>query len=247
RLLQLAIALFATVCSTVAGDDPGSCANQKLFSLAQPHSLTVPQSFESVQAVGSELQCSLQCRAQSGVCFGFYWKEASLSCQLFSIAAFFSKSLWQPSARSVDVFTKPYLPTEAVLTVRNCSQISTYLSAGCGRAIDGNTNQKFFGGSCTHTNGGDFQWWQADLAQQSRITAVRIFNRQDCCAERLSNFTLLVDDVECARVDADPSFSIKTVSCLGYGSRVRLVSRLRDCTFSLCEVEVLGFTVFSLP
>uniref|UniRef100_A0A1I8J4R9 FTP domain-containing protein n=1 Tax=Macrostomum lignano TaxID=282301 RepID=A0A1I8J4R9_9PLAT len=222
------------------------CANQKLFSLALPHSLTVPQSFKSVQAVGSELQCSLQCRAQSGVCFGFYWQEASLSCQLFSTAAFFSKSLWQPNDKPVDVFAKPFdSSAEAILTVQRCSQISTHGSAACVRAIDGNTNQNFFGGSCTHTEGGDFPL--ADLAQQSRITAVRIFNRQDCCAERLNNFTLLVDDVECARVDADPSFSIKTVSCLGYGSRVRLVSRLPGWVFSLCEVEVLGFTVSALP
>uniref|UniRef100_A0A1I8GNW6 FTP domain-containing protein n=1 Tax=Macrostomum lignano TaxID=282301 RepID=A0A1I8GNW6_9PLAT len=229
-------------------NDPGSCANQKLFSLAQPHSLTVPQSFKSVQAVGSELQCSLQCRAQSGVCFGFYWQEASLSCQLFSIAAFFSNSLWQPSDKPVDVFTKSFdSPTESVLTIRNCSQISTLGQYFCGLAIDGNKNQHFSHDSCTHTNEGDFHWWQADLAQQSRITAVRIFNRLDCCAERLNNFTLLVDDVECASVDADPSFSIKTVSCVGYGSRVRLVSRLHGLVFSLCEVEVLGFTVSALP
>uniref|UniRef100_A0A1I8GI06 Apple domain-containing protein n=2 Tax=Macrostomum lignano TaxID=282301 RepID=A0A1I8GI06_9PLAT len=252
QLLTAAFALLATICSTVTGDDPGSCANQKLFSLAEPHSLTVPQSFKSVQAVGSELQCSLQCRAQSGVCFGFYWQEASLSCQLFSIAAFFSKSLWQPSAKPrakpVDVFTKLFdLPTEAVLTVQNCSQISTFASAVCGLAIDGNTNQNFHGGSCAHTEGGKSQWWQADLAQQFRIKAVRIFNRQDCCAERLNNFTLLVDDVECARVDGAQSFSIKTVSCLGYGSRVRLVSRLRGVVFSLCEVELLGFPVSVLP
>uniref|UniRef100_A0A1I8J542 FTP domain-containing protein n=1 Tax=Macrostomum lignano TaxID=282301 RepID=A0A1I8J542_9PLAT len=248
QLLTAAFALLATICSTVTGDDPGSCANQKLFSLAEPHSLKVPQSFKSVQAVGSELQCSLQCRAQSGVCFGFYWQEASLSCQLFSIAAFFSKSLWQPSAKPrakpVDVFTKLFdLLTEAVLTVQNCSQISTFASAVCGLAIDGNTNQNFHGGSCAHTEGGKSQWWQADLAQQFRITAVRIFNRQDCCAERLNKFTLLVDDVECARVDVAQSFSIKTVSCLGYGSRVRLVSRLRGVAFSLCEVELLGFPV----
>uniref|UniRef100_A0A1I8FCC1 Apple domain-containing protein n=1 Tax=Macrostomum lignano TaxID=282301 RepID=A0A1I8FCC1_9PLAT len=198
-------------------NDPGSCANQKLFSLAQPHSLTCAPVLQVVcRKLASELQCSLQCRAQSGVCFGFYWQEASLSCQLFSIAAFFSKSLWQPSDKPVDVFTKSF---DSIAVTR----IKTFTEA-----------------HCTHTDGGDFQcWWQADLAQQSasrqsasstgRTAAMRGSTASPCC----------VDDIECARVDVAQSSPSRRSAASGYGSRGSLINRLNTYV-SLCEVEVLA-------
>ncbi len=54
--------------------------------------------------------------------------------------------------------------------------------------MDGNTNPIFSAAASTHTNndaGGP--WWKVDLAGSFVINRVDVYNRQDCCSERLSN------------------------------------------------------------
>jgi hypothetical protein len=54
--------------------------------------------------------------------------------------------------------------------------------------VDGNTNPVFSAAASTHTNndaGGP--WWKVDLAGSFVINRVDVYNRQDCCSERLSN------------------------------------------------------------
>ncbi len=47
----------------------------------------------------------------------------------------------------------------------------------------------------SHTADGDMQpWWQVDLPADYAIQAIRLFNRLDCCAERLYNLTVEVRD-----------------------------------------------------
>ena len=61
-------------------------------------------------------------------------------------------------------------------------------------AIDGNTNGSFGAGSVTHTNNVANSFWEVDLNSTFHIDNVRLFNRTDCCAGRLSNFTISVFD-----------------------------------------------------
>src|SRR5262245_37611142 len=77
------------------------------------------------------------------------------------------------------------------------TQSSTYLGAGpeASRAIDGNTNGDWGGGSLTHTDNGDpAPWWQVDLGLVLTLDRIVLWNRTDCCAFRLSNFRLSVLD-----------------------------------------------------
>ena len=74
------------------------------------------------------------------------------------------------------------------------SQSSDYGGAVAARAVDGNIDGAFASGSTTHTNGAANDWWEVDLGTSHALTAVRLWNRSDCCAERLSNFYLLVSD-----------------------------------------------------
>lgn len=60
------------------------------------------------------------------------------------------------------------------------------------KAIDGNTNGNFAGGSVTHTNSDAQAWWQVDLGAVKNVASVTLWNRADCCADRLSNFDLLI-------------------------------------------------------
>ena len=76
---------------------------------------------------------------------------------------------------------------------------ATQSSECCGgnpnRAIDGNTNGQWAAGSITHTDGPD-SWWEVDLQDTYYISYMRIWNRLDCCSERLTNFPITVLDFE---------------------------------------------------
>ncbi len=74
------------------------------------------------------------------------------------------------------------------------SQSSTALGALSSRAVDGNTSGDFTANSVTHTEDSYQPWWQVDLQSVESISTIEIFNRVDCCSERLSNFKLLLSD-----------------------------------------------------
>jgi hypothetical protein len=63
------------------------------------------------------------------------------------------------------------------------SQSSVVAGAFPNRAIDGNTG----GMSITHTENEINPWWKVDLNGVFYIENIVIWNRADCCKERLSN------------------------------------------------------------
>ncbi|MFF0725928.1 alpha-L-fucosidase [Streptomyces sp. NPDC004134] len=85
---------------------------------------------------------------------------------------------------------------ENVAKGRPATQKSTRLDAAAGRAVDGNTNGAFFAGSVTHTaeGGGAGPWWQVDLENRQKISDVAVWNRTDCCSERLGKYYVFVSD-----------------------------------------------------
>jgi alpha-L-fucosidase len=89
-------------------------------------------------------------------------------------------------------------------TATQSSTIPGY-SAPASLAIDGNTDGNFHHGSVSHTNSEAGAWWQVDLGSDQPINDVVVFNRTDCCAERLSNFRVTVTG------DSDPIVSRSTV------------------------------------
>ena len=74
------------------------------------------------------------------------------------------------------------------------TQSSTYLNNAASRAVDGNTNGNLDSGSTTYTNDEANAWWQVDLGASYAISTVVLWNRTDCCANRLSNFYVFVSD-----------------------------------------------------
>jgi hypothetical protein len=50
----------------------------------------------------------------------------------------------------------------------------------------------FIAGSVTHTNAYPRQWWEVDLGRQSEISSVPLYNRVDCCQDRLTNFEVQI-------------------------------------------------------
>lgn len=63
------------------------------------------------------------------------------------------------------------------------------------RAVDGDTNGDLTLGSVTYTNFDQNAWWEVDLGAVENIGIMNIYNRTDCCKNRLSNFYVFVSDV----------------------------------------------------
>ena len=63
------------------------------------------------------------------------------------------------------------------------------------RAVDGNTDGNYGAGTTTHTaEPSDEAWWQVDLQDTHAIDEIEIWNRTDCCAERLSDYWVMVSE-----------------------------------------------------
>jgi hypothetical protein len=42
------------------------------------------------------------------------------------------------------------------------------------RALDGNLDQQYSSGSCTHTGGANSQWWRVDFGSTKQIGSVQV-------------------------------------------------------------------------
>jgi hypothetical protein len=127
------------------------------------------------------------------------------------------------------------------------------------RAIDGNTNGNWNGGSITHTSNQQNAWWEVDLGQSSYIDEIVLWNRADCCSYRLNDFDIYLDDFLVASYSEDsaptPSFTFSDLQLTGQVVRVQLFGSLNDrqrfnvqrtddpSILSLAEVQVNGVKV----
>lgn len=46
--------------------------------------------------------------------------------------------------------------------------------------------------SVTHTGSDQNAWWNADLGRPQYVKAIALYNRADCCSERLANYEIRV-------------------------------------------------------
>jgi hypothetical protein len=61
-------------------------------------------------------------------------------------------------------------------------------------AVDGNVDGNFVNGSVSHTGKDKFAWLDVDLGDSFSVGDIRVWNRTDCCKERLRDFWLFVSD-----------------------------------------------------
>ena len=83
---------------------------------------------------------------------------------------------------------------ETLQTSGTASQSSTAYNAPAARAADGNRAASFAEGSVSHTQQESNPWWEIDLQQMRTIGRIRIWNRGDCCGERLQGAVVSVLD-----------------------------------------------------
>ncbi|XP_053379429.1 fucolectin-like [Mercenaria mercenaria] len=120
--------------------------------------------------------------------------------------------------------------------------------ATAGRAVDGGLSQYYPHGSCTHTSSDANIYWEVNLGSKIFIDHVTIYNRGDCCGERLRDVELYIgygknsyrlygfhEDV----VGSVYTFELKNVV---FGQWVR-ITRLPSVIdyLTLCEVQVFGY------
>ncbi|MBX3015411.1 MAG: discoidin domain-containing protein [Caldilineaceae bacterium] len=75
---------------------------------------------------------------------------------------------------------------------KSSSQSSTANGGSAARAVDGNPNGNWHGGSVSHTNNNTNAWWQVNLGSSYALNNIVLWNRTDCCANRLTNFYVFV-------------------------------------------------------
>ena len=65
-------------------------------------------------------------------------------------------------------------------------QSSDFNNAVAARAVDGNTSGHFFNKSVTSTQPEADPWWELDLGKDKPVQKMLIYNRTDCCMERIN-------------------------------------------------------------
>ena len=135
---------------------------------------------------------------------------------------------------------------------KHATQSSTHLYHSivpvAGYAVDGNTDGYFLNKSTTHTEYEHGAWWQVDLGSKKNINQIIIYNRTDCCADRLSNYQVSVSNKadfsthiyqQDFHVAPNPKKTIKLDASGKQGRYVRI--QLLDKNYlSLAEVQVMG-------
>ncbi|MGB1250575.1 MAG: PKD domain-containing protein [Candidatus Promineifilaceae bacterium] len=127
-------------------------------------------------------------------------------------------------------------------------------------AVDGNLNGQNIGKSLTHTNNEAGAWWEVDLGDVHFINTMTLWNRTDCCQNRLANFHIFVSDepfdsqtiagTQAQTGVGDFAFpgtagrqTDFTINRTGRYVRVQLVTGV----LQLAEVQIFGVTANQMP
>ena len=122
------------------------------------------------------------------------------------------------------------------------------------RAVDGNTDGNYGGNSCTHTRNDDQAWWRVDLQQDIKVQKVAIWNRADCCGQRLSNFEIRVgrsgnwrENSKCGDKYSIRQGEKMEIDCGGLVGSIVFVVLQGKNHLTLCEVKVFGAAAETPP
>ncbi|NWK57470.1 discoidin domain-containing protein [Verrucomicrobiaceae bacterium N1E253] len=146
-------------------------------------------------------------------------------------------------------------------TATQSSTLVNGANPAAAKAIDGNLNDNFNSGSTTHTaaGGGTPVFWEVSFTELTNINEIALYNRGDCCPERLSNFRVSVFDGDTevwgenyfeGSGQAEDILSIQedTGAFFASGDRVRVEliggsNNAGNDILSLREVEIYGTVV----
>uniref|UniRef100_A0A3Q2QGV8 Si:ch211-215k15.4 n=1 Tax=Fundulus heteroclitus TaxID=8078 RepID=A0A3Q2QGV8_FUNHE len=120
-------------------------------------------------------------------------------------------------------------------------------------AIDGNRNNEWDKGSCSHTHYDHMPWWRLDLRKTRKVFSVTVVNRVEAAEERLNQTEIRIGDSldddgnnnpRCAEIIVSPGKVLYEFQCNGMEGRyVNIVNPNGNDYLTLCEVEVYGSTL----
>ena len=125
------------------------------------------------------------------------------------------------------------------------SSTATYDITGfASLAVDGNTNGNWSSKSVTHTNFDANAWWQVNLGGAHKVNQVRIWNRTDCCSERLTNFRIELlgasGNVIASQTHAGIAGTMTDINITSKEAHSVRIQLNGTNILSLAEVEVFG-------
>lgn len=134
------------------------------------------------------------------------------------------------------------------------TQSSTEHGGIAQHAIDGDTNQIWEydttkKNTLTHTETENNPWWEVQLNAAYSIYQVNVYNREDCCDERILDFVLKIYNGEAMIYDSsitDPEVSKTSAAMYTFyipgliGDKVRIEIPRGPATLTVAEVEVLA-------
>jgi hypothetical protein len=172
-----------------------------------------------------------------------------------------------PAVQAQPVMTQPPAKPEVILSNdksglvniargKPTKQSSDAYGAFASRAVDGNVDGSFFNSSVTHTQAEPSPWIEIDLGESENIDHIIVWNRTDCCSDRLKNYWIFISDKPFQSGDkpnsvkaqagvrsikggvANPSFVTK--DHIGHGRYVRIQLDAKESGeyLNLAEVEI---------
>ncbi len=197
----------------------------------------------------------------------------------FAIAALFAYSACAadvvPQDSIVVAQTAQAVKAELNFRITNVAKGKTAIQSAvayggaASRAVDGNTDGNYNAGSVTHTAGDPNPWWQVDLGQKFFVVSVDVFNRTDCCNDRLAGakVQLIGDDNQVLleqRLTAEttvqslsflPGRSVRFVRVQGAGSQYLSLAEVQvnapelyvDTEDDVCWMKSYGRGVGTIP
>lgn len=151
------------------------------------------------------------------------------------------------SLAEVQVFGTLTNASENIALNKKTSQSSNWRRRGrSSKAVDGNTNGNWSSKTVTHTKKDTNSWWRVDLGDTYNVEKINVYNRTDCCNQRLSTGEIFLGNVNSTNPDhflkigtlgQEESFSFETINIEGQYVMIRLTG---TNFLSLAEVEVYG-------
>ncbi|MEM1120890.1 MAG: GEVED domain-containing protein [Bacteroidota bacterium] len=86
-------------------------------------------------------------------------------------------------------------------TTKQSSTLNHVDNPNASRANDGNTSGLWTSKSITHTNTENNPWWELDLGASHQLDSIVIWNRTDCCGDRLDDFYVFFSDTPFSSLD----------------------------------------------
>lgn len=163
---------------------------------------------------------------------------------------------WQtPSNPTRTVMTDQYFqatPTSVSTLIsqgKTATQSSVDYGGEASRAVDGNTSGLWGDNSTTHTTFENQPWWQVDLGQSSPLSRVIVWNRKDCCSDRLQNFYVLVSNNDMtgktlAQLLADPT--VKSTQVASLNGATNTTVQIGNTSARYVRVQLSGANFLSL-